>query len=168
MNMQGILCGLAVAGLLAGCVAGRERNELQRSPPVARSELPGSVLQASRGPGLRSGSPAAPLPMEQCLDPDRARSWVMIDSDELLVDAGRNRYHLQLQLSCPELGTAIELVFRGGGLGRLCGSAFDAVVPLSRSGRRMPCAVAQVTVLDETTWQRYADGEEEPLVEEPR
>ena len=164
MNMQGFLGGMAALGLLAGCATGPERSDLRRSPPVARSELPGAVLQASRGPGLRSGSPAAPLPMEQCLDPDRARSWVMIDSDELLVDAGRNRYHLRLDVACPELGTAIELVFRGGGgLGRLCGSAFDAVLPLSRSGNRMSCGVAQITVLDETTWQRYADGEEELL-----
>ena len=158
---------LALLGLLAGCASGPERSDLRRSMPVARGDdLSGPMLQATRGPGLRAGSPAAPLPMDQCLDPDRARSWVMIDSDELLVDAGRNRYHLQLDFSCPELGTAIELVFRGGGgLGRLCGSAFDAVIPLSRSGRRMPCGVAQVTVLDERTWQRYAGEEEEEPAE---
>lgn len=163
MTCKHFLLILGTSAALAACASGPERRDLRESPPLVRAEVPGSVLQASRGPGLRSGSPAAPLPMEQCLDPDRARNWVMIDSDELLVDAGRHRYHLRLDIACPELGTAFELVLRGGGgLGRLCGSPFDAVIPLSRSGTRMACGVAQVTVLDETTWQRYADGDEEP------
>lgn len=92
----------------------------------------------------------APLrALADCLDPDRARSWHLIDSDEVLVDAGRKRFHLQLQFSCPELGHEHSIVFRAGtAIGRLCGHPGDVIVTAQKRGRRTHCPIANVTSLD--------------------
>jgi hypothetical protein len=97
----------------------------------------------------------APLrTLADCLDPDRARSWHMIDSDEVLVDAGRKRFHLQLQFSCPELGYEHSIVFRAGtAIGRLCGHPGDAIVTAEARGRRTSCPVANVTLLDREEYE---------------
>jgi hypothetical protein len=97
----------------------------------------------------------APLrTLADCLDPDRARSWHMIDSDEVLVDAGRKRFHLQLQFSCPELGHEHSIVFRAGNaIGRLCGHPGDAIVTVQARGRHTSCPVANVTLLDQEEYE---------------
>ena len=97
----------------------------------------------------------APLrPLADCLDPDRARSWHQLDSDEVLVDAGRKRFHLQLQFSCPELGLEHSIVFRAGtAVGRLCGHPGDAIVTAQKRGRSTRCPVANVTPLDREEYE---------------
>lgn len=103
---------------------------------------------------------AEPLrPMSECLDPDRARAWHLIDSDEILVDAGRRKFHLELQPSCPELGFAIAIGFRSGdGIGRICGSPADRVVFERRSPVEVPCRITRVTPLtDEQYRERVQD-----------
>lgn len=126
----------------------------------------------------RAGDPATAtaterriLPLADCLDPDRARAWALIDSDELLVDAGRHRYRIVLARSCPEVATAAAIVFRGSsGLGRVCGNAMDAVVVASRNRMQQPCPIASIDLLDEATYQQYLDEGEltvSPLGERP-
>lgn len=98
---------------------------------------------------------AGPLrPISACLDPDRARSWHLIDSDEILIDAGRKRFHLQLSQSCPELAFADSVGFHpGNGVGRICGSPGDTVVAPRISPIGIPCRIIEVTPL---TKQQYA------------
>lgn len=98
-------------------------------------------------------------PMSECLDPDRARAWHLVDSDEILVDAGRRKYHLDLQPSCPELGFAVSIGFRSGdGVGRICGSPGDRVVFERRSPVHVPCRITRVTPLtDEEYRERVQD-----------
>lgn len=111
-----------------------------------------------------SGSAAAhePLrPMSECLDPDRARGWHLIDSDELLVDAGRKKYHLELTHSCPDLAFAMTVGFRSGdGIGRICGSAGDTVLMRKRSLVDIPCRIGKVTPLTKEQYQERLDDEQ--------
>jgi len=98
-------------------------------------------------PGLAAA--AEPLrPMQACLDPTRARAWHPIDSDELLVDAGRQRFHLRVAPSCPELGVSNEIAFRTAtGVGRICGNAGDTVLVPRRSPVHFPCRIVEITPL---------------------
>jgi hypothetical protein len=105
----------------------------------------------------------APLrPISECLDPARARSWHLIDSDELLVNAGRKHFHLELAPSCPELAFADSIAFRaGGGVSRICGGARDEVIALRRSPAVIPCRIARVTPLTKEDYKARMNGKEE-------
>jgi hypothetical protein len=123
-----------------------------------RNLLLASLIATLAAPALAGERPEAgyaPLrPLAECFDPDRARSWHLIDSDEVLVDAGRRRFHLQLQFSCPELGHEHAIVFRAGtAVGRLCGHPGDAIVTAPAHGRRTQCPVASVTPLAQEEYE---------------
>lgn len=109
------------------------------------------------------GATAEPLrPLSECLDPNRARSWYLIDSDEILVDAGRKHFHLQLAPSCPELAFTDTVGFHAGdGIGRICGHATDTVVvPHRRPVIGIPCRIVQVTPLTKQQFSARMKGEE--------
>lgn len=94
-----------------------------------------------------AGQGYAPLrPVSECLDPDRARSWQMLDSNRLLVDAGRRHYLIELAWSCPELGTHADLVFRSHNAGgRVCGDIGDSIVPQGSGGNILGrCDIARI------------------------
>ena len=100
-------------------------------------------------------------PMSACLDPARARSWHLIDSDEILVDAGRQRFHLALEPSCPELAYTDSVGFRPGtGVGRICGNAGDTVVAPRRTPIGIRCQIAKVTPLTKEQFSARIKGEE--------
>lgn len=133
--------------------------------------LLGGCASAPRADAPGSAAERRILPLADCLDPDRARGWALVDSDELLVDAGRHRYRIVLARSCPEVATAAAIVFRGSsGLGRVCGNAMDAVVVASRNRMQQPCPIASIELLDEAAYQQYLDEGEltvSPLGERP-
>ena len=79
---------------------------------VIMTGVTAAVLACHAAPAAAADSPLryAPLrPMSLCLDPDRIRTWHFLDSDEMLVDAGRKHYLLQLSTSCPELTHSWQL-----------------------------------------------------------
>jgi hypothetical protein len=87
-------------------------------------------------------------PVSACLDPQRARSWVLLDSNTLYVDAGRRRYLLQLDMSCPELAQARSLSFRtGGGIGRICGHQGEHVQVDSAASWIRACRIGGVHII---------------------
>lgn len=93
-------------------------------------------------------------PLSACLDPTRARSWHHIDSDEILVDAGRQRFHLRLATSCPELDYNHTLVFRSGhGIGRICGNSGDRVLFQQSDTRHFPCRIVEVTSVSKDDYE---------------
>jgi len=93
-------------------------------------------------------------PLSSCLDPNRARSWHHIDSDEILVDAGRQRFHLRLATSCPELDYNHTLVFRSGhGVGRICGNSGDTLLFSQRDARHFPCRIVEVNSLSKDDYR---------------
>lgn len=102
-------------------------------------------------------------PVSECLDPDRARSWHMIDSDELLVDAGRKRFHLQLATTCPELAFNHTVGFRSGdGVGRICGSPGDTVIVARPTPIGYPCRIEKVTPLTKEQFAERMSGDDKP------
>jgi len=107
--------------------------------------------------GTHSALPAEATPsrpLSTCLDPTRARSWHHIDSDEILVDAGRQRFHLRLATSCPELDYNHTLVFRSGhGIGRICGNSGDTVLFAQTDTRHFPCRIVEVTSVSKDDYQ---------------
>ena len=117
--------------------------------------LPMFTAAASAAPPLR--------PMSACLDPDRARSWHLVDSDEILVDAGRKRFHLRLAASCPELSFNHTVAFRSGdGIGRICGSTGDTVIAPRHNAIGIPCRIVEVTPLTKEQYAERLDGKLRP------
>jgi len=87
-------------------------------------------------------------PASECLDPERARSWSLLESDVLYVDAGRRRYLIELHMGCPELGYAKSLSFRtAGGVGRICGYAGEWVVADTGMNPGRTCRISKVHII---------------------
>jgi hypothetical protein len=119
--------------LLAACTAA--------TAATPRDERP-------RPPPLRGG---------QCLDPDFVRSYSALGDRLLLVDTGRHRYRIGLSPSCWNLRYSAWIAFRGDPVGnRVCGTAFDAVIP--NSG--IPCRIERMQLLSREEYrqarQQYA------------
>lgn len=119
--------------------------------------------------GVLEGKPGNPLrPQSECLDPTQARGWAIVANDSVVVDAGRRKFLLRFGASCPELEWTTRLQFRTpGGSGRVCGHAFDAVLPESRGGIVVPCAIESITSIDaaryrELTSKRPGEAEGDP------
>jgi hypothetical protein len=88
-------------------------------------------------------------PLSECLDPDRIRAWHLVDSDEVLVDAGRRHFRLHLPVSCPELNHTHQVGFRAGNnMGRICGNIGDAILGARGNALRYPCRIGIVEPLD--------------------
>lgn len=92
--------------------------------------LSAAFLSGPATAGESGESGYAPIrPISQCLDPSRARSWTLLDSSRLLVDAGRNKYLIELAWSCPELATQPTLKFSSRApSGRVCGDVGERVL----------------------------------------
>lgn len=77
------------------------------------------------------------LPAAECLDPDRARAWTQMDNGDVLVDAGRYKYRMQIASACTALSFSTFVGFRGDPVtGRVCGGFSDAVLT-----RDYPCKI---------------------------
>lgn len=86
--------------------------------------------------------------LSACLDPQRARSWALLDSNTLYVDAGRRRYLLQLDTSCPELAQARSLSFlSAGGVGRICGNRGEQLRVDPAASALRDCRIGSVHIL---------------------
>ena len=115
---------LMLAAACAATAAAAPRDERPRPPP------------------LRGG---------QCLDPDFARSYTTLDDHLLLVDTGRHRYRIEVSRSCWDLRYTSWIAFRGDPISnRVCGYAFDAVVP--RSG--VPCRIERMELLSREEYKQ--------------
>lgn len=96
------------------------------------------------------GTPTHPLrPLSECLDPQHARGWAIVDGDDIVVDAGRRKFVIHFSASCPDLNWTRLLQFRtAGGSSRLCGYANEAVLPDDKGGMSIPCSIASITSID--------------------
>jgi hypothetical protein len=115
-------------------VHAEETTDMNRITPCTRAALAllplaGALLCActtavAPGRNVAAGTPAH----AECLDPDRARSWAVLDNDDILVDAGVDHYRLELQPTC-NADFEVALRFRGDPvMGRVCGYARDAIL----------------------------------------
>lgn len=99
-------------------------------------------------------------PMSACLDPDRSRGWHLIDSDEILVDAGRQKFHLTLAPACTDLNYTHAIAFRSGdGFGRVCGGPLDTLEMPGRALIGVPCRIVKVTPLTKEQYKARMNDE---------
>lgn len=121
--------------------------------PLLLIALP--LLAACAGDGKPASGPGrAMLQGTACLDPDLARSWHYLDSDSLLVDAGRRKYRIQVGDICTELALAPVIAFKGSGIGdHICGHVGEQVLVRSRN-----CRIDGIELLDEEAWRQATAG----------
>ena len=85
----------------------------------------------------------------ECLDPAMARSWIELDRDTLLVDAGRYKYRIEVSGACSAVGWSQLLLFRGDPItGRVCGNIGDAILT-----RDYPCTIQDMQLLDKEQYK---------------
>lgn len=128
-----------VPTLLLAAVAGCASTS---SPPAAQPTADAAPRQVLRG--------------AECLDPDMARSWIDLDSNTLLVDAGRYKYRMEVSAACTAMDWSHTLVFRGDPVtGRVCGSLGDAILT-----RDYPCTIRSLQLLDKEEYQALVKDRE--------
>ena len=89
----------------------------------------------------------------QCLDPDFARNWIELDDRTILVDAGRNRYRIEVAPACSSLSFTSLLVFRGDPIsGRVCGNLGDAILT-----RDYPCKIERMQLISKAEYKQAVD-----------
>jgi hypothetical protein len=111
---------------------------LALSPALPASALAGDL---ARAPALRGA---------QCLDPERARTWINEDDRHLLVDSGRYKYRIEVAPACTALGYSQLIGFRGDPvLGRVCGGLGDAVLT-----RDYPCRIERMELLSKEQYRQ--------------
>ena len=124
---------MRTTSLLASCLLCATAQPFAASPPPAAG---------SRAPMLRG---------HDCLEPSFARGFVSLDDRNLLVDAGRNRYRIEVSPSCWNLHTANVVGFRGDPISnRVCGAAMDAV--LVRGS--VPCRIEGLHLLSKEAYRQ--------------
>lgn len=108
------------------------------------------ALAATSTAVAAEGTPTDPLrPLSECLDPQHARGWAIVDGDDIVVDAGRRKFLIHFSASCQDLNWTRLLQFRtAGGSSRLCGYANEAVLPNDKGGMSIPCSIASITSID--------------------
>lgn len=116
----------------------------------ARLGFAGLALAATSLAVAAEGTPTDPLrPLSECLDPQHARGWAIVDGDDIVVDAGRRKFLIHFSASCPDLNWTRALQFRtAGGSSRLCGHANEAVLPNDKGGMATACSIASITSID--------------------
>lgn len=111
-----------------------------------------ALLSASASHASTGHAAAAPgdfLRGAQCLDPTFARGWVYLDDRNILVDAGRYRYRIELNSSCRDIAFTPMITFRGDPIsGRVCGGPFDAVIT-----RDFPCRIQRMELLSKEQYK---------------
>ena len=130
----------------------------QELPAVAQPFLIDSVADTGRDMPLRRYVQCGQsLRGVQCLDPAMARSWIDLDSNTLLVDAGRYKYRMEVSAACTAVDWSHTLVFRGDPVtGRVCGTLGDAIVT-----RDYPCTIRSLELLDKEQYKALVKEYEE-------
>ncbi|HMB55754.1 MAG TPA: DUF6491 family protein, partial [Arenimonas sp.] len=86
---------------------------------------------------------AKPLRGQECLNPVMARSFVFVDDQHVLVDAGQRKYRIEVSRSCTALSYTNQLAFRGDpATNQVCGSIGDAIIT-----RDYPCKINRIELL---------------------
>jgi hypothetical protein len=117
-----------------------------------------ALSAAALAPAAPARPTTSPLRGHDCLEPAFARSYVDLDHRSLLVDAGRNRYLIEVTPSCWNLDTTSVIGFRGDPISnRVCGAAMDAV--LVRNS--IPCRIEHMRLLSREEYLQALHEREE-------
>jgi hypothetical protein len=111
-----------------------------------------SLLSAlATAPAMAADTPASTpiLRGAQCLDPDQARGWSKDDDRHILVDAGRNKYRIEVSPACTAIDYSPILRLRGDPVsGRVCGGLGDAILT-----RDFPCKIERMELLSKEQYK---------------
>ena len=124
--------------------------------------LPALAASTATAAEQKSKSSYQPLrPLAECLDPMRARSFLLVDGDRLLVDAGRRHYLIELRWSCPSLYSASALDFRSRNpAGRICGDIEEQVSAAGSPALQLDrCRIAKVIRISRDEYRDEINGE---------
>jgi hypothetical protein len=141
------LAAALAAAMCAGC-ASTARDASSASGASGAVAVAPALASEGRGRQTLRGA--------QCLDPAMARSWVDLDRDTLLVDAGRYKYLIEVSGACSAVGWSHLLMFRGDPIsGRVCGNIGDAILT-----RDYPCTIQGLRLLDKEQYQALLEERE--------
>lgn len=119
----------------------------------ALAVLPAFAASAPASPAKARPDPRPPAPVlrgAQCLEPGIARGFVSLDDRTVLVDAGRNRYRIEVSAACWNLDLANVVGFRGDPvMNRVCGSSLDAVLVRGSP----PCRIERMELIDKEAYK---------------
>jgi hypothetical protein len=138
-------------------------------PALLAASVPAGIEPVGVAP------PEAPLPSAQaaaddaCVDPGKVRSWSSLGDRRVLIDAGQQRYLIELSASCPQLS---ENPFLGYGsdhvAGRVCGRPGDRLVPHGSSASGGDdCPVRRMRSLSEDEYGLYLQRSAEAVATRP-
>lgn len=95
-------------------------------------------------------SPSPGLRGAQCLDPATVRAFTPIDNRQVIIDAGRRLYRLELTPSCLNFYSTDVIGFRGDPVSnRVCGTSFDAVLV-----RGFPCRIERMQAISRAEYKQ--------------
>jgi hypothetical protein len=123
-----------------------------------------ALLVASMPGGVGSPSLPAPIAMEAgsestdpCVDPGKVRSWSPLGDRRVLIDAGQQRFLVELAERCPQLSDNPFLGYRSDHeAGRVCGRSGDHLVPHGSSANRgEDCPVQRLRNLSSAEYEHY-------------
>jgi len=131
---------------------------------MRKSCLLAGFLAATASLCALAAAPATPghagpyLRGQQCLDPPSARGFSSFDERRLLVDAGRNRYLIEVSQACWNIDFASAIGFRGDPIsGKVCGGPMDAILLRGEP----PCHIESMLLLDKAQYQAALREREE-------
>jgi len=102
-----------------------------------------AAAAAAAAPGQLSAPGSPYLRGAQCLNPEFARGWVVLDDRHILVDAGRKRYQIEFRGYCWDIAQTPVIGFRGDPIsGRVCGGPFDSVLT-----RDVSCSIQRMDLI---------------------
>jgi hypothetical protein len=124
-------------------------------PAMLVASVPGGVGSPTLPASAAVESSAAPG--EPCVDPGKVRSWSTLGDRRVLIDAGQQRFLVELSERCPQLSDNPFLGYRSDHVaGRVCGRPGDHLVPHGSSANRgEDCPVHRLRSLSSAEYEQY-------------
>jgi hypothetical protein len=123
-------------------------------PALLAASVPAGTAQA---PPPAAAPPAQTLAEDACVDPGKVRGWSLLGDRRVLIDAGKQRFLVDLSTNCPQLSDNPFLGYRSDHVaGRVCGRPGDRLVPHgSTATGGDDCPVRRLRTLSGEEYDRY-------------
>jgi hypothetical protein len=109
----------------------------------ALASAPGPAPEAPIRVGVLRGS--------ECLDPTLVRGFHSLDRNQVIVDAGRHFYRIEVASSCWNLRFASVIAFRGDIVsGRVCGTPHDEILVRGEP----PCRIQAMSLMTKDEYKQ--------------
>jgi hypothetical protein len=102
-------------------------------------------------PGPAAETPVRHLRGSECLDPNLVRGFHSLDRNQVIVDAGRHFYRIEVAPSCWNLRFASVIAFRGDIVsGRVCGTPHDEILVRGEP----PCRIQAMSLMTKDEYKQ--------------